>query len=475
MSQIAAKIKRNLANRKDESIVFYEQQTISARVFLKQINEFERELRSFKNNRCIAINLETSPTALACFIASLSVAKNTAYLDKSWPLTSLNSTIESIGADLSISEKETELVEPYISVHNGQTPSRFGNCSQTDTMFTCFTSGTTGAPKGCVRSEESWIASFEADQDFAKISPESEIVVLGSFSHSLGIYAAVRGLYANAKVRLFRKFDANKIAKQIRAASNAIIFGVPTQFVALARTAPKPNESTWRMLSTGAKLPQSHITTIRQKFPNADIVEFYGTSELSYVSARNVGALEVPTSVGTPLAGIEVVIQHSDKSNEDATAVGLVKVRSPLAFNGYIVDHKFTPAEEWISVGDIGFLGEEGALHLIGRIDRMFQLSGRNIVPEAIEAALLSIAGVTHAAVIGLPDPTRENRIVAIVEADGTLSRKSLVKKLKKDIASYTIPHRFYVCDEWPKTASGKTDFRRLNEKVLSSALDELP
>lgn len=480
MSNIAVRIKKNLSDRENDNVIFFGQQLVSASTFLEQINEAENELRSFKKHRCVALNLDTSPTALAYFIASLSVANNTAYLDINWPLKDLEETLKSIGADLSISEQVGDLSkpsqeEPRVSAHSGQVPSAFANQSQTDTMFTCFTSGTTGAPKGCVRSEESWIASFKADQGFANIGPGNEVVVLGSFSHSLGIYAAVRGLYAGAKIILFRKFDPSKITRQIRSASNAIIFGVPTQFVALARVAQEPIGSAKRLLSTGAKLPENHATTIQQAFPNADIIEFYGTSELSYVSARNVHPNEAPTSVGTPLPGIKIAIEQSKETDIESNAAGLVKVRSPLAFDGYIANHKFSPAADWISVGDTGFIGEGGALHLIGRIDRMFQSSGRNIVPEAIEAALLAINGVAHAAVIGMPDSTRENRIVAIVDTEGTLSRKPLVENLKNAIASYTIPHKFYLCNEWPKTTSGKTDISRLNEQMLSTALDELP
>lgn len=479
MSQIANVIKNKLAERAGDEIVQFGQQTIAGGAFLKTIEDFERYFRSFPNHDCIALNLITSPTALACFIASLSVANNTAYLDTNWPGKHLEKTLDSIGADLVIEDQEadpflTTELQPKAIAREGQTSPITAGSLQSQPKFTCFTSGTTGAPKGCVRSHASWIASFEADQGFAKIGAENVVVVLGSFAHSLGIYAAARGLYAGAKVMLFPKFDASKVAKQIQSVSDAIIFGVPTQYVSLARALREPTKCARRLLTTGAKLPEVHVSSIRRAFPDAEIIEFYGTSELSYVSARKIANDDPPTTVGKPLDGVQIALKKTDETNAENAKIGLIQVQSQLAFGGYIIDGKFTPAPDWISVGDTGFLGEGGNLHLVGRIDRMFQTGGRNIVPEAIEAAILGHGSIKNVAAFGLPDPVRENRIVSVIEADENTTRSELVEYLSGRIVSYTIPQKFYLCIEWPKTSVGKTDYRTLKDQILSSALDEL-
>lgn len=475
MSQIANTIKEHLSAHPSREFVCFGQETINGGAFLELMVRLEQKLSSFKNKDCIAINLDTSPTALACVIASLSVAKNTAYLDTNWPSKELDATIDSIGANLLIENKlrksnnysEQQL---HVSLRDGHTPQDFMKLSSKGPRFTCFTSGTTGTPKGCVRSENSWVSSFKVDQEFTRINQGNTLVVLGSFAHSLGIYAAIRGLYAGAKVSIFRKFDASKIVKHVQSTQDAILFGVPTQFVSLARATHEPIKSKMRLLSTGAKLPEMQANTIQRAFPNADIIEFYGTSELSYVSARTTSALDKSTSVGKPLPGVQITIGNSN-STED---VGLIRVRSKMAFDGYIIDGKFSATSDWIAVGDTGYLGEGGSLHLVGRIDRMFQSSGRNIVPEAIESALMCIDGIKNAAAFGIPDTTRENRIVSVIETDGKHSRRSLTHSLKDRITYYTIPNKFYLCQEWPKTASGKTDVRKLKEQIMSSTLVEI-
>lgn len=479
MSQIADRIKKNLSERAEDYIVFQGHEKVTGGSLLEQVDAFEQEFLSHKELDCVAINLDTSPIALACFIASLAVAKNTAFIDTNWPNRDRENTLDSIGANLIVENNIGVPAKPFgqqvlVSVREEQSSPFIENQQQAGPKYTSFTSGTTGAPKGCVRSESSWIASFAADQGFAKIGLENTVVVLGSFAHSLGIYAAIRGLYGGAKVVLFQKFDASKIALQIQSTSDAIIFGVPTQFVSLARATGQPIKSAKRLLSTGAKLPQSHINLIQTTFPNAEIIEFYGTSELSYVSARKVVANDAPNSVGTLLSGVEIAIKETSEIEAMNTKIGLIQVLSQLAFDGYIVDGKFSPAKNWISVGDTGFIGEGGTLHLVGRVDRMFQSSGRNIVPEAIEAALLSAAGIKNAAAFGMPDATRENRIVCVIDANEELTRKTLVRDLKTQIISYTIPHKFYLCKEWPKTTAGKTDLRWLKEQILTATLDEM-
>lgn len=478
MSNIAARIKCQLAESASRDWVFFGQETIKGSALLAKIEEFEKELKSFENHDCIAINLETSPTALAYFIASLSVAKNTAYLDTSWPEEHRENTLDSIGANLLVIDNQETNSPPFeqrpliVARDKHASPIPTSQLNHVP-KYTCFTSGSTGAPKGCVRSEASWIASFEADQSFAKISENNVVVVLGSFAHSLGLYAAVRGLYAGAKVMLFHRFDALKITRHLQSVPETILFGVPAQFVSLARAAQQPNKAVNRLLTTGAKISETHAKTIQHAFPNADIIEFYGTSELSYVSARKISANEAPTSVGKPLEGVQIAVKESD-TVEISTNASLIQVRSQMAFDGYIIDGKFLPAQDWISVGDTGFMDEGGSLHLVGRVDRMFQSSGRNIVPEAIEASLLDIGGIKNAAAFGVADELRENRIVSVIETDQTVSRKLLVDSLKARIAAYTIPHKFYICEKWPRTAAGKTDFRMLMDQVSASALDEL-
>jgi long-chain acyl-CoA synthetase len=86
----------------------------------------------------------------------------------------------------------------------------------------------------------------------------------------------------------------------------------------------------------------------------------------------------------------------------------------------------------------------------------------------------MCIDGIKNAAAFGIPDTTRENRIVSVIETDGKHSRRSLTHSLKDRITYYTIPNKFYLCQEWPKTASGKTDVRKLKEQIMSSTLVEI-
>jgi long-chain acyl-CoA synthetase len=143
-----------------------------------------------------------------------------------------------------------------------------------------------------------------------------------------------------------------------------------------------------------------------------------------------------------------------------------------MAFDGYVRDGRFEPAEARVSVGDAGWLDEEGNLHLDGRIDRMFQSSGRNIVPETIEAALAAVEGIEAAAVFGMPDPVREHRIVAVLKAPVDADRNALFAGLRESLPPYAIPGHYLGCADWPVTVSGKPDLVALRKRLDGDQLE---
>jgi long-chain acyl-CoA synthetase len=130
-----------------------------------------------------------------------------------------------------------------------------------------------------------------------------------------------------------------------------------------------------------------------------------------------------------------------------------------------------------VSVGDIGVLDERGYLRLVGRASRMIITSGKNVHPEEIERVLESHPAVMAAAVLGVDDDRRGERLLALLKLHPEMSVASsdLIGHARSRLPPYKIPRRFAVPPKWPLTSSGKNDFQALRSIWDSDVCEALP
>ena len=327
------------------------------------------------------------------------------------------------------------------------------------------TSGTTGMAKRYRRSQQSWIESFKADQIEFGLSCDDVIIAPGSLSHSLFSYALCQGLYRGATVVLSESFRPDRVLAQISRHSGTVLYGVPTQLKMLLRQAQIQSEgpmvSVRWALSSGARWFAEMAPQIQQLFPAAKIGEFYGASELSFVTLALHGwdsTLPVG-SVGRPFHDVLI----------DAPAHGAIDkiwVHSAGLFENYLSEPPADFSERvdaqgrrWLSIGDLGWQDQNGYLFLVGRESRKIVTSGKNLYPEEVELLLMSHPAVQQAAIIGVPDALRGERLLALVQVQGPVNRSDLMAFLQTQADDYKIPREFRLLENWPYTASGKTDF----------------
>lgn len=122
-------------------------------------------------------------------------------------------------------------------------------------------------------------------------------------------------------------------------------------------------------------------------------------------------------------------------------------------------------------------LDERGFLRLVGRASRMIIVSGKNIHPEPIEQVLERHPAIANAAVMGIADDRRGERLVALVRPreGATPNRPALIAWARSALPLYKVPRRYAVPREWPITRSGKTDFQALADMWTAGAWEELP
>ena len=347
------------------------------------------------------------------------------------------------------------------------------------------TSGSTGMAKKYKRTQDSWRASFAADQQEFKLNNRDVIIAPGSLQHSLFSYALCHGLHLGATVVLSESFRPDRVLEQIEKHQGTVLYGVPTQLKLIAQqaasnTGSKIFPSVRWILSSGARWFSEILPQLKQIFPNASIAEFYGASELSYVSlALHTNDTTLPQgSVGRPFHGTQIQIQSANARE------GKIWVHSQGLFDSSISEAPADFSEKidaqgkrWCSVGDVGWINEHGYLFLTGRESRKLVVSGKNLYPEEVEQLLLGHPHIEEAAVLGVPDDLRGERLVAAVkfsrnEAGGQQDDLALntppprpaelIAFLKPLVEDFKLPRHYVAIQDWPRTATGKTDFSAL-------------
>ncbi len=345
-----------------------------------------------------------------------------------------------------------------------------------------FTSGSTGRPKGFVRSHASWTESFRACLDAFGDGAAQPVLAPGRPSHSLFLFGMLLGLWTGGGTVVQPRFSARRTLDALRAGAAGCLVAVPSQLLLMLELAQRrglaPVPGVRLVMISGARWMRQHTPALRALLPGARIVEFYGASEASFVAWTDADPALPDTVVGRPFANVRVRIAPLDGGDPGAagtagTAEGLIYVRSPMLFRGYVEGTADAATavlrdDDWLSVRDVGHLDADGWLHLRGRAQRMLVTQGKNVFAEEVERVLAAHPAVRDASVHGLPDPLRGLQLAAAValDADGAAppSAAALAAWCRARLEPYKVPRRiaWTTGAGWPRTAGGKTDHARL-------------
>ena len=362
---------------------------------------------------------------------------------------------------------------------------------QPDALFYLgFTSGSTGQPKGFCRDHRSWVHSFEACVQAFGPAAAQPLLVPGRIAHSLFLFGMLLGLWSGAGVVLQDRFSAAQLWRGLKPPQLTGLVAVPVQLLLLLAYAQQhklpPQETVELIMISGARWPRQHSAALQALFPRAQLREFYGASELSFV-AWTAAHADLPASlVGQPFAGVDIDIRPLP----DGAAIGgpvnagLIWVRSPMVFSGYVGDGAGDTTAclrdaDWLSVRDVGYRDAEGRLHLLGRLDRMINLQARKLFPEELEGVLERHPQIARASVHGVADALRGALVVALVQwipnAGALPDAAALAAWCRQHLQAYKVPRRFYICPDWAWTVSGKTDHPALGRLLTDVAPPETP
>ncbi len=339
-----------------------------------------------------------------------------------------------------------------------------------------FTSGTTGAPKGVMLTHDGLTHFGRISAESRQLNGADRSYAYLPMTHIFGLGTVLAAsLHAGASLVMRPQFDAADVVQALAHGRVTQLQGPPTLFSRLLSHFDEagidhPACPDLRYLYTGAgPLDMSLKTQVEQRF-GQPLHHGYGLSEYAgsvYVTA--LGEHRADTSAGLRVEGAELRIVGPDGQDLPALQRGEIWLRGRGLTAGYFRDaaanaEAFKPGG-WYASGDLGYLGEDGALFVVGRLKEMVIRSGFNVYPAEVEASLHAFPAIRSAAVLGRPEAHGNEALIAFVllRDDGAaLDRAALDAHLRETLAPYKRPSEVHVMRQFPMTHSGKVIKREL-------------
>lgn len=426
----------------------------------------------FKAGDGVALMLPNSIELIVAFFALVRIGAVVQVMDVNWPKQLQHEVLQSIDSAAVLTKTDISLTVP--DKRSG--PSLSPDLKPDRPFYVGFTSGSTGLPKGYCRSQPSWLASFALSDACFGMSSDERVLAMGSLATSLHLYAAIHALHTGHSVCLSEGFQPRQLVSWCHQHQLTTLYATPAQLHMLLSVADLaklgPMRSVKRVMVSGAKWLVADSQLFGQYLPNADWYEFYGTSEMSFISMRSSIELSPPASVGKPLPGVCVSIRDEAGSEQSANQPGRIWVKSRLLFDGYAcgATRELPRQDGWLSVRDHGWIDEQGYLFLAGREQRMLVCSGVNVYPEQIEQVVLQHAAVKYCVVLGVADRLRGQRLIAVValnDANDDLDFESTGRQHCREYLPVSHqPWRWLVLRQWPELSSGKPDVQAIQQQV---------
>ena len=331
-----------------------------------------------------------------------------------------------------------------------------------DPALICFTSGTTGAPKGAVLRHRNLLAGVESLTRAWRMTPEDRLVHCLPIFHAHGlVVGAYATMTAGGSAVLQRGFDAGAVADAVSAHRASLFFGVPTMYHRLVASGRAGDLAPLRLCVSGSAPLPAELHAAASSAIGSVVLERYGMTETlmntsnPYIGERRAG------TVGFALPGVEVAFDD----------LGEVLLRGPNVFDGYF-EREAANREafrdlgdaggRWFATGDLGS-DEDGYLVIRGRSKELIISGGFNVYPTEVEDVLSGCPGVAEVAVTGTPSDEWGEVVTAWVVPDGVApSLDDIRVHCAGLLAPYKQPRSLRVVDTLPRNSLGKVMRSRL-------------
>jgi long-chain acyl-CoA synthetase len=279
---------------------------------------------------------------------------------------------------------------------------------------------------------------------------------------------------------IMRRWDAEECLRLIAEHDVSITHMVPANFIRILDLPADVREghdlSSLRVvLHAAAPCPVPVKRRIMEALPDGVVWEYYGASEGGGTSISPEEWLRKPGSVGRPYPGNEFRILDEAGDERAAGEPGVIWVRTSSTSFEYHNDPAKTAdtyrEDGWFSVGDMGYLDEDGYLYITDRKSDMVISGGVNIYPREIENCLYESPDVVDCAVFGVPDEQWGESLVAVVQprSGSGLTNDAVIDWVRERLADYKKPRHVELVEELPRDPNGKVVKRKLRDDYVAS------
>lgn len=330
-----------------------------------------------------------------------------------------------------------------------------------DPVCLLYTSGTTGAPKGCVLTHTSYTAPAPAFVLRLGLDEQDRLLACLPLFHMAGQSFAVSALHAGASIGVVPKFSASGFWDQVARFDATVFRHLGEMLTLVLRSPAQPADHRLRLVYGGGARPEV-ARAFTERF-GTTVVEGYGMSETNTVLCGDPYDPR-PGSMGTPLPPAQVRVDAA------AGEVGEIQVRGPGLMKGYHRDPERTRvafASSWLRTGDLGWMDDDAHVHFAARRTDVIRRRGENVDPGEIEEALAEHPDVLLGAVVGVPGELSDEDVAAfVVPLPGArLAAADVRTWCRTRLAPFKVPSHVHVVDRMPMTPTSK-----INRSLLRAA-----
>jgi len=349
-----------------------------------------------------------------------------------------------------------------------------------DLAFLQYTGGTTGVAKGAMLSHgnistnvlqsAAWIGT--AFNDPGVLLTAIPLYQIFALSGNCMMFARLGW----TNVLIVNPRDLPAMLGEMKAHPCNYISGVNTLFNALLH-APGFSEldfSGLRVTLGGGMAVQATVAERWKQATGCVLTQAWGLTETSPAACINPNNLDFNGSIGLPISSTDIAIKDDAGQDLDLGQIGEICVRGPQVMKGYWnrpdETAKVMLSDGWLRTGDVGRMDSKGFVYIEDRKKDMILVSGFNVYPNEVEAAVVTHPGVLEAAAVAQADEhSGEVVAVFVVRKDPSLTEKDVIAHARKSLAGYKVPKHVYFRNDLPKTNVGKILRKALREDLATA------
>ena len=376
-----------------------------------------------------------------------------------------------------------DLLEQAASIDEEALSQRQQSLGPDDVINMQYTSGTTGFPKGVMLSHYNIVNNAMKVAECQGLGLEDRVCIPVPFFHCFGCVMGTLACVATGATMVpVISFDPGLVLSVVENERCTALYGVPTMFIAELNHpsfVSRDLSSLRTGIMAGSPCPMEVMKNVIEKMGIRDITIAYGQTESSpvFTQTRPEDTIERRVStVGRAHEGVEVkIIDPATGETVPPNVQGELCTRGYLVMKGYYNMPEQTrmviDEEGWLHTGDLATVDDDGYYRITGRLKDMIIRGGENIYPREIEEFLYSHPKILDVQVVGVPDSTYGEQVLACirVKPEETLTAEEVKAYCDGKIARFKIPYYIQFVEDYPMTASGKIQKFKLREQAIQT------